>query len=59
MNLIQKMFGSDSDRHLKKMSPLVGEIRSFEKSMSEISDEGLSGKTDEFRERIAKGESLD
>jgi len=54
-----KLFGSKNEREIKKLEPLVQKVASFEPAMKELSDEALKGKTVEFRERIAKGETLD
>lgn len=57
--LIKKFIGSKNDRELKKMWPVVEKINSLESQISTLSDDGLRGKTVEFRERLARGESLD
>ncbi|HRR34841.1 MAG TPA: preprotein translocase subunit SecA, partial [Kiritimatiellia bacterium] len=59
MNLIKTIFGTKNDRDLKRMQPLVERINEFEKSYQSLSDEQLKAKTIEFKERVAKGESLD
>jgi preprotein translocase subunit SecA len=59
LNLVQKIFGSQNDRELKKLSPLVDQINSLEESIQKLSDESLVQKTTEFKERYQKGESLD
>jgi preprotein translocase subunit SecA len=56
---LSRMFGSQNERTLKKMQPIVQQINAFEPAISALSDEGLKGKTAEFRERLAKGETLD
>ncbi len=58
-SLIKKFIGSKNERELKKMWPIVGTINSLEASISVLSDEQLSDKTREFKERCTKGESLD
>ena len=58
-NLLAKVFGTANTRQLKKLRPIVQQINSFEPSIQALSDEELSQKTIEFRERISKGETLD
>lgn len=57
--LIKRIFGSKNDRELKRMSKVVVEINALESQMQALSDEALRAKTTEFRERYAKGETLD
>ncbi len=57
--LLKKIFGSKSDRDLKKMQPIVTKINEFELLYQELSEEELKGKTQEFKDRIKNGESLD
>src|SRR3989338_617244 len=56
--LIRKVFGTANDRYLKKIQPVVQKINSLESSVKALSDDGLKGKTAEFKNRLAKGESL-
>ncbi len=58
-NVLTKIFGSRAERELKKLWPKVHEINSLEPKMQALSDEQLKAKTIEFRERLAKGETLD
>ena len=58
-NLLTKAFGTKYERDLKKIQPLVGHIRSFEKNLSPLSNEDLKAKTAFFKSQIAKGNSLD
>jgi len=58
-SILSKVFGTRNDRVLKRMSPVVDEINSLEKSISQLSDGELMAKTDEFRGRLADGETLD
>ena len=58
-SLVKKVFGTRNDRELKKLQVTVDRINGLEKSIAPLTDDQLRGKTDEFRERIAKGESLD
>jgi preprotein translocase subunit SecA len=55
--LLKKIFGSRNDRLIKQYSQTVARINAFESAMSALSDEALKAKTDEFRQRHAKGES--
>ncbi len=57
--LAKKIFGSANERYLKKIRPLVEKINSHEPGIKQLSDDGLSAKTVEFKERIAKGETFD
>ncbi len=57
--LAKKIFGSANERYLKKIRPLVEKINSYEPEIKQLSDERLAEKTVEFKERIAKGETLD
>ncbi|MBF0254546.1 MAG: preprotein translocase subunit SecA, partial [Candidatus Omnitrophica bacterium] len=56
---IAKVFGTQNDRVLKQVKPLIQKINSFEESFAKLDDAALKGKTVEFRERLAKGETLD
>jgi preprotein translocase subunit SecA len=58
-SVITKFFGSKNERELKKMWPIVDKINALEASFSTLTDEQLTDKTREFKERHAKGESLD
>jgi len=58
-SLIKKIVGSKNERELKKMWPIVVKINALESAISALSDEQLKAKTVEFKERHAKGESLD
>jgi len=59
MSIITKIFGDVNEKYLKKFQPLVERINSLEKNFEKFSDEKLKEKTLEFRERLAKGETLD
>ena len=56
---LTKIFGSKNERVLKGIQPVVDRINSFEPDIQKLDDAGLAAKTVEFRERFAKGESLD
>ena len=57
--LFEKVFGSYSERELKRMDPLVKKIQDLEAVYSQLSNEALKGKTAEYRERVHQGETLD
>ena len=56
---LTKMFGSKNDREIKQLRKTVSIINDLEPSVEPLSDQELKGKTDEFRQRVADGESLD
>ena len=58
-SIFKKIFGNSNDRLLKTAQPFIGKINSLSAEMKEISDDGLSHKTKEFRQRIENGEDLD
>ena len=57
--LLESIIGSKSERSMKTIQPIVDRINSLEEEISKLSDEQLKGKTPEFKERLAKGETLD
>ncbi|WP_292897426.1 MULTISPECIES: preprotein translocase subunit SecA [unclassified Nitratireductor] len=57
--LARKVFGSSNDRRVKGFRPRVAAINALEDEMKALSDEALRGKTEEFREELAAGKSLD
>lgn len=59
MGIAEKIFGTHSQRELKRINPIVDKIESLRPEMQALSDEQLRGKTLEFKERLAKGETLD
>jgi preprotein translocase subunit SecA len=59
LNIIGKLFGSRNDRQLKRMSRVVAQINGMEPDFKALSDEALRAKTDEYRKRLADGETLD
>ena len=59
MGLIQKLFGTHSENELKRIYPIVDQIEALEPEMQSLSDAALQDKTREFKERYAKGETLD
>ncbi len=58
-NLVKKFIGSSNDRAVKRMSKEVDAINAFEPALQSLSDEQLAAKTEEFKARLAKGDTLD
>jgi len=59
MSIFSKLFGTHSDRELKKIYPIVDQIEAMSGEYEALSDEELKGKTQEFRNRLEDGETLD
>ena len=59
MGLAQKLFGTHSEHELKRIYPIADKIESYKESYGRLSDEELKAKTKEFKDRLAKGETLD
>ncbi|MBQ7229387.1 MAG: preprotein translocase subunit SecA [Oscillospiraceae bacterium] len=59
MGLFDKIFGTRSQREVKKLQPLVNKVLALENEYGALSEEALKGKTAEFKERLAQGETLD
>ena len=59
MKIIDKVFGTHSERELKRIAPLVDKVESLRPTMQALSDEELRAKTKEYKERLANGETLD
>ena len=59
MSFFEKLFGSFSDKELKRINPLKDKVLALEPEMAKLTDEELQAKTTEFKERLAKGETLD
>ncbi|MGL4990637.1 MAG: preprotein translocase subunit SecA [Sarcina sp.] len=59
MGFLDKIFGNYSDRQVKKIVPVVDKIDTLSSEMEKLSEEELRGKTQEFRNRLEKGETLD
>ena len=57
--VLKKIFGSQNERILKKIAPIVDEINGFEPEIRKLSDAQLRGKTAEFKQRLENGEELD
>ncbi len=59
MNIVEKLFGTHSERELKIIETIVNKIESLRPDMMALSDEGLRAKTAEFKKRVSEGETLD
>ncbi|MCH5342127.1 MAG: preprotein translocase subunit SecA [Acetatifactor sp.] len=59
MKIIDKIFGTHSEREIKRIEPLVDKIEELRPAMQALSDEELRAKTDEYKKRFADGETLD
>ena len=59
MSLVSKIFGTHSERELKRIAPIVDKIEGMRPAMLELSDEQLKARTDEFKKRLKDGETLD
>ena len=59
MSILDKIFGSYTDRELKKIKPLADRVMALESECASLTDEQLKAKTPEFKERLANGETLD
>ena len=59
MGLITKIFGTYSDRQIKKIVPIVDAIEALEETVSKLTDAEMRAKTEEFKNRLANGETLD
>ena len=59
MSLVTKIFGTHSERELKRIAPLVDKIESLRPDMQALSDEQLKAKTEEYKKRLQEGETLD
>ena len=59
MGLAQKIFGTHSERELKRITPIADKVEALREEYGKLSDEQLQSKTREFKDRLAKGETLD
>jgi len=59
VSILDKIFGDQNDKYLKKIQPIVEKINLLEKDFEKFSNEKLKEKTVEFKERLKKGETLD
>ncbi len=58
-SFVEKIFGTHSERELKRIEPIVKKIESYRDEMMSLTDDGLRAKTSEFKKRVAEGTSLD
>ena len=59
MSIIDKIFGTHSQREIKRITPIVDKIEALRPQMLELTDEQMRDKTQEFKDRLAAGETLD
>jgi preprotein translocase subunit SecA len=59
MGLLEKIFGDINEKEVRKIEKIVDKIEALDQAMQSLSDEELKGKTQEFKNRIAAGETLD
>ena len=59
MGIVSAVFGTHSDREIKRLTPLVDRVMGLEEEYSKLTDKELQAKTPEFKERLAAGETLD
>jgi preprotein translocase subunit SecA len=59
MSIINKIFGDANEKYLKKLQPVIEKINSLEPEIEQFSDEKLKEKTEDFKKRLQKGETLD
>ena len=59
MGVLQKIFGSYSDKEIKRIRPIADKIENLEEQIKNLNDEQLKNKTQEFKERLLKGNTLD
>ena len=59
MSAFEKIFGTHSERELKRIKPIVDKVESYQEAMGKLSDDELKDKTKEFKKRLADGETLD
>ena len=59
MGILETVFGTYSDREVKRLQSTVKKINGLEEEIKKLSDEELKAKSEEFKERLSKGETLD
>lgn len=59
MNVLEKIFGTHSDRELKRLNPIADKVEALREEMQALTDEELRGKTEEYRMRYKEGETLE
>ena len=55
MSAFEKIFGTHSERELKRIKPIVDKVESYHEAMGKLSDDELKDKTKEFKKRLADG----
>ncbi len=58
-NILSKILGTDNERQVKRLRPIVAQINAFEPAISALPDDQLAAKTGEFQKRLSQGETLD
>ena len=58
MGIFDKLFGTHSEREVKRIEPIAQKVESYRPAMQALSDEELRNKTKEFKGRLAKGETF-
>ncbi len=59
MSIVEKIFGTHSDRELRRIEPIVKKIESYREQMGKLTDDELRAKTADFKKRVSEGTSLD
>ena len=59
MGLLQKLFGDYSAKEVKRVKPIMNKVLALDEEFGKLSDAELKAKTNEFKERLEKGETLD
>jgi preprotein translocase subunit SecA len=59
MNILEKLFGNHSEKEIKRIEPIADSVLALEKQFEALSDDELKHKTEEFRNRLTEGETLD
>ncbi len=59
MSIVEKVFGTHSDRELRRIEPIVKKIESYREQMGKLTDDELRAKTADFKKRVSEGTSLD
>ena len=59
MSILTKLFGSQNERYLKSLKPIIEKINSLEADTKKLADKDFPAKTKEFKDRLAKGEDLE
>ncbi|MGB9679498.1 MAG: preprotein translocase subunit SecA [Thermoanaerobacteraceae bacterium] len=58
-NILEKVFGNYSEKEVRRIEPIAEQVLSYDEAMSKLTDEQLKSKTQEFKERLKNGETLD